>query len=401
MQILEILKLSITALQANKIRSALTMLGIIIGVAAVILLISLGSGLQKFITQTFESLGANTIYVMPGQMMSEEGGFSESAPNFAGSKLTLEQTEGLKKISPTIQDAGAMIEMSATIKYGNISKYAKAQGVTENFFTIYNIGVEEGRILTKNDIDKKRKVAVLGATLKEKLFPNTDPLGKKILVGENRYEVVGVAEKKGGGIANDLDNAAYIPITCSMEQFGTNNVMAILISASQKDAIDEAKAVSKRYLLKKGLEEDDFSVVDQASMLSSINQILGVLTIALGGIAAISLVVGGIGIMNIMLVSVTERTREIGLRKAIGAKSTDILIQFLIEAVVLCLIGGAAGILIGFGGSLIAQTWIPAAVPLWAVLLAFGFSTLVGIVFGVAPAYKASRLDPINALRYE
>jgi len=399
----EILKLSLVALKANKVRSALTMLGIIIGVSAVILLISLGSGLQNYITDTFESLGTNTIYVMPGKVMSDEGGFGGGAPSFAGSKLTLAQMKDIEKLDESIADASAMIEMSANIKYGNISKYAKAQGITDNFFAIYNIEVEQGRGLTKADVDQKRKVTILGADLKDKLFDGQDPIGKKILVGENRYEVVGLALKKGGGFggSNDLDNAAYIPITCSMDQFGMSNVMTIIVSAQSKESIDQAKSAIKRYLLKKNLKEDDFSVVDQASLLSSINQILGVLTAALGGIAAISLVVGGIGIMNIMLVSVTERTREIGLRKAIGATGSDILIQFLIEAVVLCLIGGGIGILIGWGGSLAAQSLIPAQVPLWSVGLAFGFSSLVGLVFGVAPAYKASKLDPINALRYE
>ncbi len=404
MDFLEIIKLSLTALKANKVRSALTMLGIIIGVMAVILLISLGSGLQTYITDVFESLGTNTVYVMPGKMLSEEGSFSQAgAPNFAGSKLTLKHAKELGKSSEAISDAGAMIEMGATIKYANNSKYAKAQGITNNIFTIYNITVESGHPLSKTDVDRKRKVTVIGPTLKEKLFNNNDPIGKKILIGEARYEVIGVSEKKGGsfGAENDLDNAAYIPITCSMDQFGTNNVMAIIISARDKDSIEEAKMFTKRYLLKESLEEDDFTIMDQASLLSSINQILNVLTLALGGIAAISLLVGGIGIMNIMLVSVTERTREIGLRKAVGAKFSDILLQFLTEAVVLCLLGGVMGILLGFGGSLIAQKFIPATVPLWSVILAFSFSAAVGIIFGVAPAYKGAKLDPIEALRYE
>ncbi len=227
-------------------------------------------------------------------------------------------------------------------------------------------------------------------------------MGKKLTIGEERYEIIGVAEPFGAlGGSNDLDNAAFIPITCAQDQFGMTNVMYIIARAKNKESIDEAKSQIKRFLLKKNLTEDDFTVMDQASLLSSINQILGVLTIALGGIAGISLLVGGIGIMNIMLVSVTERTREIGLRKAVGAKSSDILMQFLTEAVVLCLVGGTIGIILGFLGSLLAQKWLPALVPMWAVGLAFGFSSAVGIIFGIAPAYKAARLDPIEALRYE
>lgn len=400
MDFLEILRLSFSSLKANKIRAFLTMLGIIIGVAAVILLISLGSGLQNYITQQFESLGANSIYVMPGKISLDEG-FSQGPPNFAGSKLTITQAKEIKKLSDAIVDTAVGIEMSASMKYGNISKYARSQGVTDNFFSMYNIEVESGRSLTKGDVEEKRKVVVIGATIKKKLFENIEPLGKKLLIGDRRYEVIGVTKEKGmlGG-NNDIDNAVYIPFTCAQEQFGMDNVMYILIKAQSKERIDEAKAITKRYLLKK-LKEDDFTVMDQASLLSSINQILAVLTMALGGIAAISLLVGGIGIMNIMLVSVTERTREIGLRKAVGAKSSDILFQFLIEAVTLCLFGGIIGVSIGFGGSLIAKKFIPTTVPVWAVLLAFGFSSLVGLIFGVAPAAKAAKLDPIEALRYE
>ncbi len=403
MDIFEIFRLSITALKANKIRSVLTMLGIIIGVMCVILLISLGSGLQGYITKQFESLGANTIYVLPGKVGLEEGGFQQpGAPNFSGSKLTLGHSRDLKRLGGAILESGAGIEIPVTLKFGNVAKYAKAQGVTDNFFSIYNIKVEEGRVFTKADVDLKRKVALIGQTVKEKLFANSDPLGKKILVGEERYEIIGVTEKKGSLSANnDFDNAAYLPITCTQDQFGRKNVMFIINQAKDKESIEEAKVQIKRYLSKKGLKEDDFSVVDQASLLSTINQILGVLTLALGGIAAISLLVGGIGIMNIMLVSVTERTKEIGLRKAVGARAQDILLQFLTEAVVLCLCGGGVGILLGVGGSFLAGRWLPTAVPLWSVFLAFGFSSLVGLIFGVAPAYKAARLDPIEALRYE
>jgi len=399
----EILKLSFTAIKANKVRSALTMLGIIIGVMCVILLISLGSGLQNYITQQFESLGANSIYIMPGKMMAEEGGFSQGggAPNFAGSKLTLTQAKDMKRSIEAINEAGAGIEMSATMKYADNSKYGRATGITDNFFDLYNIKIAQGKFFSKADVDQKRKVAVIGTTIKKNLFPNLDPLGKRITIGEERYEVIGVTKELGAlGGSNDLDNAAFIPITCAQSQFGMTNVMYIVARARDKSSIEEAKSQIKRFLLK-NLTQDDFTIMDQASLLSSINQILGVLTIALGGIAAISLLVGGIGIMNIMLVSVTERTHEIGLRKAVGAKSTDILLQFLAEAVTLCLIGGSIGVGLGFGGSLIAKNWIPAFVPAWAVALAFGFSAFVGILFGVAPAYKAARLDPIEALRYE
>ena len=402
MDFLETFRLSFTALKANKVRSLLTMLGIIIGVSAVILLISLGSGLKHYITDQFDKLGSNMILVMPGKILSDDGEMGQGPPNFAGSKLTLKQADDIKKLGSPITNAAPSIEMPVSAKYGNTSRFVNADGVTESQLQMSDIKIDQGRGISKSDVDRSRKIAVIGPIVMEKLFNSNDPIGKKILLGDRRYEIVGVTESIGSGLmgSSDPDNNVYIPITSAMDQFGMDNVQVISVKVADKDDIEEGKAQVKRYLSRK-LEEDDFTVTDMSSMLDAINSILGVLTMALGGIAAISLVVGGIGIMNIMLVSVTERTKEIGLRKAVGAKSGDILLQFLTEAVVLCLLGGGIGILIGFGGSIIARKWIPAVVPLWAVLLAFGFSAAVGIIFGVAPAYKASKLDPIKALRYE
>ena len=402
MDFLETFRLSFTALKANKVRSLLTMLGIIIGVSAVILLISLGSGLKHYITDQFDKLGSNMILVMPGKILSDDGEMGQGPPNFAGSKLTLKQADDIKKLGSPITNAAPSIEMPVSAKYGNTSRFVNTDGITESQLQMSDIKIDQGRGISKSDVDRSRKIAVIGPIVMEKLFNNNDPIGKKILLGDRRYEIVGVTESIGSGLmgSSDPDNNVYIPITSAMDQFGMDNVQVISVKVADKDDIEEGKAQVKRYLSRK-LEEDDFTVTDMSSMLDAINSILGVLTMALGGIAAISLVVGGIGIMNIMLVSVTERTKEIGLRKAVGAKSGDILLQFLTEAVVLCLLGGGIGILIGFGGSIIARKWIPAIVPLWAVLLAFGFSAAVGIIFGVAPAYKASKLDPIKALRYE
>lgn len=401
MIILEVLQLSFTALRANKVRSFLTMLGIIIGVSAVILLISLGSGLQNYITEQFESLGTDLLYVLPGQVGQEGASFSQGPPNFAGSKLSLKDTRDLLRLGPPIVDASAVIEETASIKFGHTAKYSRVHGVMENFFKMTSMNMAEGRALNKGDIEQQRKVTVMGPSIKDKVFGDIQPIGQKILIGDTRYEVVGVAEKKGSsGLGSSFDEVTFIPLTAAQKQFNQENVMSIMIQVTDKQDIPEAKRITERFFLNR-VKKDEFSVVDQASLLQTINSIIGVLTTALGGIAAISLLVGGIGIMNIMLVSVTERTKEIGLRKAVGAKSSDILSQFLVEAITLCLIGGAFGILIGAGGALVAQKFIPATVPLWAVLLAFGFSAAVGIIFGVAPAYKAAKLDPIDALRYE
>jgi putative ABC transport system permease protein len=398
---IEVFKLSLLALKTNKVRAFLTMLGIIIGVTAVILLISLGTGLQNYINNQFESIGTNLLYVLPGQVGQEGQGLSSGAPNFAGSKLTVDDARKLAKKGGSITATSASIELPASIKYGNQSKYSRIHGVMENFTQLINLNVAEGRTLNKSDVDNQSKVAVLGPEIKNKLFANQNPIGKKILVGDVRYEVIGINEVKGGGgMGASMDDLVFVPITTVQEQFNQDNVQTIIIKVNSKENIEEAKTVTKRYF-KYRLKEDEFSVVDQASLVTTINSIISVLTTALGGIAAISLLVGGIGIMNIMLVSVTERTKEIGLRKAVGARSRDILWQFLIEAVILCLVGGLIGILLGILGCAVAQRFIPASIPLWSVILAFSFSATVGIVFGVAPAYKASQLDPINALRYE
>lgn len=399
MDFLEAVKLTIVSLKANKVRSFLTMLGIIIGVSAVILLVSLGSGLQRYITSTFEDLGSNTLYVLPGQV-GQEGQSITGPPNFSGSKLTLNDSRDIKKLGLPIVDVGASNENSTSIKYGNISKYVQIHGITENFLKMSNINIVLGRDLTKADIDQERKVVILGNAIADKLFNGINPLGKKVLMGDFRYEVVGIMEKKGGGLGASLDDVPFIPITSYQRHFNSDKIQAISIAVQNKESIPEAKAMVEKFFLKR-LKKDEFSVVDQASLVTTINSIIGVLTAALGGIAGISLLVGGIGIMNIMLVSVTERTKEIGLRKAVGATSKDILFQFLTEAITLCLIGGGIGILLGAGGALLAQKVIPTEVPLWSVILAFGFSAMVGIVFGVAPAIKAAKLDPIVALRYE
>lgn len=399
MIIFEVLNLAFTSLKANKVRSLLTMLGIIIGVSAVILLIALGNGLENYITQQFEDLGTNILYVLPGQV-GKEGQSMQGPPNFAGSKLTLKDSRDIAKLGGSIVGASSSIEIPASVQYGNISKYVRVHGVEDNFFKMRNIIVETGRELTKADVEQQRKVVVIGPILKEKLFGEQKALGKKILIGDFRYEVVGITATKGGGLGQSLDDIPFITIINAQRQFNQESVQAISVEISDKQSIPDAKKSIEKLLLKR-YKEDEFSVVDQASLIQTITQIIGVLTSALGGIAAISLVVGGIGIMNIMLVSVTERTKEIGLRKAVGAKFKDILFQFLMEAVMLCLVGGLVGVLLGAGGAMLARKLIPAVVPFWSVLLAFGFSAAVGIIFGVAPAYKAAKLDPITALRYE
>lgn len=398
---IEIIDLALKSIIRNKTRSALTMLGIIIGVAAVILLVSLGQGLQKYITDQFESLGANIVVVLPGKFGGEDGFGPQSAPNFSGSKFTLDDIVSISKLGEPVGLVGAGIESPARISYLGESKYTTIMGMTTEFARMRNFTAADGRMINKIDEEGSKKVVVLGESIKEDLFGQAASIGKSVTIGDQKFEVIGILNKFGsGGFGIDINSFAIIPVTAAQQLFGQKNIQEIAIQATDQKNIPEVIDIVKRHLSRK-YDDDEFSVIDQGSLLSSINQILGVLTLALGGIAAISLVVGGVGIMNIMLVSVTERTREIGLRKAVGAKPKDILYQFVIEAVVLSSLGGVVGILIGAGGAAILNNFISTSVSFWSVALAFSVSAAVGIVFGVAPAIRASKLDPIEALRYE
>ena len=398
----EIFKLALIALRANKLRSILTMLGVIIGVTSVILLTSIGSGLQNYLNEQFETLGANILIVMPGGFGSEDGGIGSLSgpPNFQGSKLTLSHVRDLEKFGKPLEAAAPIFELASKATYQKASSTVTLIGTTDQYSKVRKFDIERGRGLTRPDLESARRVVVIGPSLAEKLFGNLDPLGKDITIAQRRFEVVGIAERYGSMLGFDVDKTAYIPITTAQKVIGFENLMEIMIKVDSKENIDQAQEMTKAYFLRK-MTKDDFSIIDQRQMLNTINQILGVLTLALGGIAAISLIVGGIGIMNIMLVSVTERTREIGLRKALGATPRAILNQFLVEAVILSCGGGLLGIFFGGTLSFILGRFIPATVEFWSVLLAFTVSAIVGIIFGVAPAFRASKLNPINALRYE
>jgi len=262
--------------------------------------------------------------------------------------------------------------------------------------------VESGRFFNSSEVALSRKVAVIGAEVAKKLYPNRDPLEEEIIVAETRLKVVGVLKSKGAGLVGGvIDSHILIPISVAQNIFGVSNLQAIMVRFSDQNRLEETKYKIKNTLLR-SLKDDDFSIINQGSILSTISSILNVLSLALGGIAAISLLVGGIGIMNIMLVSVTERTREIGIRKSVGATNEDILIQFLIEAVFLSLVGGIIGVIFGLLGTMAVSKLINAnAFSWWSIFLALGVSSLVGIIFGVTPAAKAARLDPVEALRYE
>jgi putative ABC transport system permease protein len=394
----EITKLAVRSLFRNKSRSILTMLGIIIGVSAVILLVSIGQGLQSYITQQFESLGSNLVVVLPGKVGS---GGSVTGPNLAGSKLTLADVDRLSRLGGAVESVGAGIEMPSTVSYLGKSKYTTTAGLTAEYQKMRNLTTSEGRMISDSDNRSGRNVEDVGPGIVDTLFSGANPIGKEVTMGGQKFQVVGILSKIGsGGFGVDVNSFVVLPLTSAQKLFGMKSVQAIGIKAIDKDSIPMAITQVKKELGKR-LKEDDFSVVDSSSLVATINQILGVVTFALGGIAAISLVVGGVGIMNIMLVSVTERTREIGLRKAVGAKPRDILVQFLIESVTLSVTGGGLGVLIGFLGSLVINQFITTTVTFWSVALAFGVSAAIGIIFGVAPAARASKLNPIEALKYE
>ena len=405
MPIKQLIKIAIKSLQTNKSRSLLTALGVIIGVASVILLISVGSGLKDYITNQMQDMGSNLIMVMPGEIDLDEIGPGSEAmgsafSSMASSKLELGDMHEIEKGIPQVQDAAAMVMSSSPIRYKGESKIAQVIGTTENYTNIRETEFEKGGFFTKSEVNSGRKVAVLGHKVAEDLFGKENPIGEKVKLGEYRYQIIGVIEEKGGEGSMSPDDKVFVPITIAQRQFNQDNINLIFIKVTSGDEVSSAVPLVEEFL-KRRLDEEDFTVLDQKEILSTVSSILDTLTVALGGIAAISLLVGGIGIMNIMLVSVTERTQEIGLRKALGATPEVILTQFLVEAVFLSVGGGVMGIIIGGGGALLLDRFMPTTVTLWSVLLAFAVSATVGIVFGITPAKRASQLSPIEALRYE
>lgn len=399
---IETFNLALNSLKANKTRSFLTMLGIIIGVSSVILLLSIGTGLKDYITGQLEDLGSNTLFIMPGNIqLGGEG--SEGAIPGAGAalpKFTEQHYRRLKSKAKTIKYIMPYIEANAKIKYKSKSHTTQLSGVSTDYQEIRDQYVVEGSFFTASQENNGKRVVVLGQKVVDELFNHESPIGKKITISDQRYTVIGVLEEKGafGGIS--MDDQAFAPWTTVMAQNDLENIQSFWVVSESNETVPQTQKEIEEILLQ-DLEEEDFSIMDTKSILNVVSSILSVMTAALGGIAAISLLVGGIGIMNIMLVSVTERTREVGLRKAVGATPRAILLQFLTEAVVFSLFGGLIGIAIGVGGSLIIDRFINVSIAPWSIGLAFGVSSLVGIVFGVAPAAKAAKLNPIDALRYE
>jgi putative ABC transport system permease protein len=395
MRVAEAFRVAVTALQANRLRSLLTMLGVVIGVSAVVVLVAIGTGAKQEVEDQVNGLGANLVILVPGQL--EFG----AAPT--RSQLELADADRVGRAIGQPDGVAVTLASGENVRAGGNSAFATVNGTNAAVPRIFNRPVARGGYLRESDVDTRRRVAVIGPELATTLFEGADPLGRTIAVGGVRFRVVGVFESVGGAFGANRDSEVHIPVTAAQRLFGDARVDALAVKAPSTEQIDD---VSDRALavLQERYPDEEFSAVTQDQVLGTVGRILGLLTTVLAAIAAISLLVGGVGVSNIMLVSVRERTREIGLRKAVGARQRDVLVQFLLEAVLLTTIGGVLGILLGVGGALgltAAVDQLPAVVTWWSPALAFGVSAAVGVFFGVVPARRAGRLDPVVALRAE
>ncbi len=397
------------SLSSNKSRSALTILGIVIGIASVIAMISVGQGTAAGITQRVESLGTNLLVVMPGSQRQGGAGNIVRGGMGTSASLKMDDAEAIKTevaeidmVAPTVSS-----RKQVTVKGQNTN--TSIYGIDGNYFNMKNIEIEYGSILTEQQIKSKSKVAILGPTTRNDLFgADANPVGQKIRISSQEFSVIGVTKTKGGTGFGSSDDLIYIPITTAQQYItGSQSVSNINIQVSEADFMTYVQEQITALLLTRHKISDstkaDFSIMNQADMLETMSSIAATLTILLGSIAGISLVVGGIGIMNMMLTTVTERTREIGLRKSLGAKKRDISSQFLAESVTLTFISGIIGIIVGWGAAWLISKFgnLTTSVTLYSVLLSVGMSALIGIIFGYYPARRAAKMDPIEALRYQ
>jgi putative ABC transport system permease protein len=403
MDIVESVKMAATTLVANKLRSSLTMLGIIIGNASVIAMIGIGEGAQKYISKELESLGPNVLFVIPGNKETQRVSFD------LPKTLVLEDAKAIASQVPSIQTVTAESNSRQLITYRNKNANVNIIGTTPEFLPVRKFEVDRGRFLTELDIKRSNLVAVMGADLASRLFGTVDPVGQQVRIKNVTFQIIGVMAAKGSNLGVDYDDAVLIPLTTQANRisgrtspFGVE-LTYLVAAAKNADSVDAAEfQITNLLRLRHKLTgEDDFTIRTQKDAMETVGKITGALTVMLAAIAGISLFVGGIGVMNIMLVSVTERTQEIGLRKAIGAREQDILLQFMIEAVILSAAGGVVGTLVGVGGILLVGVLSPlqGGISATAIVMAVGVSGGIGLFFGVVPARRAAKLDPIVALR--
>lgn len=403
MDIFEGIAIAVTSLKANKLRSGLTMLGVIIGVTAVIAMVAVGEGAKSQVTDSIKGLGTNLLMI---HSQWRRGGASSGIGT--GQNLTLDDAEAIREKVELITEIVPESRGMAKVEFENMNTATSISGTLPSFLKVRKYEIKEGRNFSEEELRGKRKVCILGPEVINNLFGEYDPIGKRIKIARHSFEVIGTLKEKGAQMMGNPDDVIFIPLTTAQRRvFGRDYLSQIYAEVKNEKLMDKAQEqatyiLRQRHNLKEE-EEDDFEIRSQKDMLQTMQSVLGTFTILLASIAMVSLLVGGIGIMNIMLVSVTERTREIGIRKALGAAPSNIMIQFLIEAIVLSLIGGLIGIILGF-----IITKIITNLAGWAtvitfpsILLAFLFSVSVGVFFGFYPAKKAAELKPIDALRYE
>ncbi len=409
MYYLENILSALDAIRTNKLRSSLTMLGIMIGVASVVLMVAIGRGAQQSVTERIQSMGTNLLIIQPGSpgesdvrsMFRRSGGGNNVSLTTADANAIAIFVRNLNGISPENRSSMQVIK-------GNQNMSTSVVGVTPDYPEVNNFPIEFGNFITEEDLLSSSKVVVLGQEIVRTLFAGQNPIGEDIRMENHIFTVVGVMSEKGQQGFSNQDDIAFIPLTTMQQRIqGTDSVSTINVSVTSQDKMEQTKGLITAVLMNEHRiaksEDQDFNVLNQAEVVETLSEITRIFTLLLGGIAAISLLVGGIGVMNIMLVSVTERTREIGIRKAIGARKRDILQQFLVESTVLCILGGTIGILLSFLGMWLISAFseVMVIISTGSIILAVAFSITIGVFFGILPAWKAAKLKPIDALRYE
>jgi len=418
MDVRESLRSALDGLGANRMRSLLSVLGIVIGIAAVVAIVAITQGSQQQVSESIQSLGTNLITVTPGT----ERGFAGRRAEEKTDVFTTADGQRLSEKAPAVARVVPMVSSRLLLKYRDNNTQIQVYGITPEYEEVLNFHVQTGRFIVERDLDTFNTAIVLGQEVVENLFEGEDPIGKEIMVNsptnplqKHKFTVVGVMESKGQVMFQNFDEQSFIPLTTAQKRIlNTDYVQSLYVQAKNEESMDDALAQIDAILYQKLQDDSEYTITSQQEILSAMKNITGIFTMMLAGIAGVSLLVGGIGIMNIMLVSVTERTREIGIRMAVGAKRADILWQFLWESVLLCLIGGVVGVAVGWIGSklftLIGTRILPmgpgsasssAVISPEVILLALGFATAVGLFFGVYPANKASKLNPVEALSYE